>query len=206
MKVQANKGATRRRLLTRIELAKRLGVYPDTISKWERAGLPVAEPGRRGLASLYELAEVQKWRSDREKTARDNGTVDLTREKARRERAQALVAEQTLAIRARELIPREEVAEVWSAEIAAVRSKLLAWPSTLSDRLHRAAELGGLRGIEKEIKAAVDELLLELSTPAPARARRSSKKKKKAAKKKPGKKATKKKASSRRKGEGRARE
>lgn len=164
-KAPAKKVATRRRrLLTRIELSKRLEVYPDTISKWERAGLPVAEPGRRGLASLYDLAAVQKWRADREKAAKQNGTFDLQRERARKERAQALVAEQTLAVRAGELIPRAEVVQTWSKELAAIRSKLLAWPATLSDQIVRAAELGGVPAVEKLLQTAVEELLTELST------------------------------------------
>lgn len=155
---------TRRRLLTRKELAEKLGVVQDTITKWEQAGLPVAEPGSRGIASMFSLADVRKWKRNREKAAQQNGTVDLTRERARKERSQAELAEQTLAVRAGELVRASEVAETWAAEIAAVRSKLLSWPATLSDRVYRVAELEDVRGVEKVLTEAVEELLLELST------------------------------------------
>lgn len=174
------------KLYTRKELAAKLHVVQGTITKWEQAGLPVAKPGRRGTASLFKLAAVQEWRRDRDQAARQNGTVDLTRERARKERAQALVAEQTLAIRAGDLIPRVEVEETWTAEIAAVRSKLISWAATLSDRVYRAAELEGVAGVEKTIEAAVEELLGELSEGKHdrKRAKRKPKPKKKPAKKK----------------------
>lgn len=182
-----------KRLVTRRELAEKLAVHMQTVTKWEQAGMPIEEPGRRGRASLYDLAAVQKWRRQREKDAQQNGTVDLTRERARKERAQALVAEQTLAVRAGELVPRSQVEEVWTAEIAAVRAKLLAWPSTLSDRVSRAGELEGFAGVEKSLAAAVEELLLELSgakEESSAKARPPKRKAKISRKKKRSKKAT----------------
>lgn len=113
---------------------------------------------------MFSLADVRKWKRNREKAAQQNGTVDLTRERARKERSQAELAEQTLAVRAGELVRASEVAETWAAEIAAVRSKLLSWPATLSDRVYRVAELEDVRGVEKVLTEAVEELLLELST------------------------------------------
>jgi hypothetical protein len=38
-------------LVTRRELAARLGVHMQTVTKWEREGLPIAERGRRGRPS-----------------------------------------------------------------------------------------------------------------------------------------------------------
>ena len=177
-----------RKLITRRELAVVLNVHPMTVSKWEREGLPIAEVGRRGQASLDSVADTRKWIKARELKAKaaaaGRGTVvDLTRERARKEKAQALVQEQTLAIRARELVPRAEVEEAWSKEVTAVRAKLLSWPATLSDQLHRAAELGGrtggARNIEEVLGRAVEELLHELSAPSSTRPAAAKKKKKK---------------------------
>ena len=180
------------KLLTRKELAAKLGIVQGTVTKWEQAGLPVAEPGRRGTASLFNFIEVQKWRRQRDLAARENGTADLTKERARKERAQALVAEQALQIRAGELLVRSEVEDVWTKAILGVRSKLLAWPATLTEQLGRAYELGGVRALEDKLNEAVYDLLTELATPAPKRKRPARKKaaakKKKAAssRKKPG--------------------
>lgn len=166
-----------RKLVTRRELAQRLNVVMITITKWGQAGLPVAEPGRQGKPSLYSEADVRKWLTDREKKARNNGTLDVAQERARKERAQAILAEQTVAIRAKDLVPVDQVEKAWAAEVSAVRAKLLSWPTTISDSIHREAKLHGLEGVERVIKAAVEELLLELSKPKRARAPRQAKKK-----------------------------
>lgn len=164
------------KLVTRRELAKILDVTMSGVTKWEQAGMPVVAPGRKGKPSLYSEADVRKWLAEREETARDNGTYDLARERARKEKAQAILAEQTVAIRARDLVPRDEVEKTWAAEVIAVRAKLLSWPATISDRLYREAKLNGLRGVERTIKDAVEELLLELSKPKRAKKTRPTKK------------------------------
>ncbi len=153
----------KKRLLTRRELAAKLGVYMDTITKWEKSGLPISEPGRPGQSTLYELRDVQKWRKDREKAAHENGSFNVQQERARKERAQALVAEQTLEVRSGELMRADDVADTWHKEIAAVRGKFLAWPATMSDQLGRAFELGGVRALEEKMTEGIHELLTELS-------------------------------------------
>ena len=55
-----------RKLVTRPELAQVLGVHMQTITKWERAGLPIAEQCRRGKPSLYSLADAEDWQRARE--------------------------------------------------------------------------------------------------------------------------------------------
>jgi hypothetical protein len=90
---------------------------------------------------------------------------DVAKEKARREHSQALLHEQLHATRARDLLPREEVERIWTAEIAAVRAKLLAWPMTLADQVHRVAVLEGLPGVERVLQEAVRQVLRELAEP-----------------------------------------
>ena len=155
----------RKKLITRRELAHNLAHHMQTVTKWEQAGMPVAEPGRKGKPSLYSEPEVRKWLAAREKTAQSTGVHDVARERARKEKAQAILAEQTVAIRASDLVPRVQVERAWAAEVSAVRAKLLAWPSTISDRLYRESVVRGVKGVERVIKEAVDGLLRELSTP-----------------------------------------
>lgn len=168
------------KLYTRKEIAAKFGVALGTVTKWEQAGLPVAKPGSRGTPSRFELAAVRKWRREREAAGRDTGAVDLVRERARKERAQAELAEQTIQVRAGELLLRADVEATWNKEISAVRAKLLSWPAVLSDQLGRAFELGGVLELEKRLQAAVEELLTELSQPAntPAPRKAPAKKKK----------------------------
>jgi phage terminase Nu1 subunit (DNA packaging protein) len=155
-------------LLTRRQLAKVLGCHPQTLLGWEREGLPVARHGRRGVSSLFLERDARAWLEDREKRleAPQTDKFNIMNERARRERAQAQLAEQAHAIRARNLLPREEVERTWIAEITAVRAKLLAWPTTLADLLHRAGTLEGVVGVERSLDEAVRQLLTELATPA----------------------------------------
>lgn len=163
-------------LVNRRKLASILNVHMQTIMNWEQSGMPVSEPGRRGIPSLYSEADVQKWLADREKTARENGMLDVAQERARKERAQAILAEQTVAIRARDLVPADQAVKAWAAEVSAVRAKLLSWPATISDSIFRAATLNKLEGVERVIKDAVEELLLELSKPKRVKTPRQRKK------------------------------
>lgn len=155
----------KKKLVTRRELAHNLGHHMQTITGWEQSGMPCAEPGRKGKASLYSEREVRKWITEREKTAQKNGIHDVARERARKEKAQAILAEQTVQIRARDLVPRAQAERAWAAEVAAVRAKVLAWPSTISDRLYREGAVRGVKGIERVVKEAAEGLLRELSDP-----------------------------------------
>lgn len=156
---------TTKKLINRRELARLQDppVVMQTISKWEQAGMPVAEPGRKGKPSLYSEADVRKWLAERERSSQKNGSVDLTRERARRERSQAVLAEQTVQIRARDLLPRVHVEKDWAADLMALRAKFLSWPATVGDRLCRVATLKGLDAFKLALKEEIHELLNELS-------------------------------------------
>jgi P27 family predicted phage terminase small subunit len=162
-------------LVTRKELARRLGVHMQTVTKWEREGLPVATRGRRGRASTYSERSTREWLEARESAAQKGGLVDVARERARKERAQAILAEQTFQTRARELLPAAEVEKAWLAEIQAVRTAILSTYTTQADRVHRAAILHGVVGVERELRDIAHELLRELSegqTPEKTRKRK----------------------------------
>ncbi len=152
-------------LLTRRDLAAQLGVHMMTVTKWERDGLPVAARGRKGKPSTYREADVRAWIAARETAAKRDGLVDVAQERARKERAQATLAEQTYQARQRELLPAGEVAQIWGAEVQAVRTAILATYTTQADRVHRVATLEGVAGVERELKAIAHELLRELSSP-----------------------------------------
>ena len=167
--------------LTRRELADCLDVVMQTVTKWEQAGMPVLAPGRKGVPSLYSEAAVRQWLAAREEAARNNGALDVARERARKEHAQALLAEQMYKARAGELLPRDEVEQAWLTEVAGARAVLIALPATYAARIHRASTLEGEAGVEHSLHDAVREVLRELSDPgrdAPSQAsRRSSRKK-----------------------------
>jgi phage terminase Nu1 subunit (DNA packaging protein) len=163
----------RRNLLTRKQLAAALNCNPRTLSKWQDDGMPVAAVGRGGRPSQYDEAACRAWLEARQPET--DAPVDVARERARKEHAQALLVEQMYAIRARTLLPVEEVELAWSAEQAAVRAKLLALPQAYADRVARAVTKHGLAGAEAVIRAMVDEALNELAALArPAKAKRKA--------------------------------
>jgi phage terminase Nu1 subunit (DNA packaging protein) len=175
-------------LVTRREIAGILGVHMMTVTKWEQTGMPVREPGRKGKPSLYSEADVRAWLEAREEAAR-NGTGGLNplQQRARKDLAQAMLAEQTLEERAGNLLRRDDVEKSRAAEIAGVRSKILSWPMTIAPALHREAALHGRVGVERVLQHAVEELLRDLAEPEPKPPKKKARKKKsakKAAKKK----------------------
>ena len=151
-------------LLTRRDLAARLAVHMQTVTKWERDGLPIAERGRKGKPSRYEVAAVREWIATREKDAKAGGAgVDVARERARKERAQAELAEQLHATRARHLLPTDEVERVVGAKVAAARTVALTWKTSLVDRLELAYQGGGRAAMVAVLDEEVDLFLLELA-------------------------------------------
>lgn len=152
-------------LLTRRQLALAIGVHMMTVTKWERDGMPIAERGRKGKPSTYREADVRAWLAAREEAAKKSGVVDVAHERARKERARAILDEQLYQARSRELLPAAEVEKSWNAEVQAVRAAILATYTTQADRVHRAAVLEGVSGVEQALKDMAYELLRELSSP-----------------------------------------
>lgn len=157
-------GATPSDAVTRRELATLLGKHMQTLTKWEREGMPIAERGGRGRPSRYREVEVRAWLLAREQAAQAPGApMDLARERARKEHWQSLLSEQTHQMRQRDLLPAAEVEQVWAAEIAAVRSLILASYTMHADRVHRAATLEGVAGVERALRDIAYEVLRELA-------------------------------------------
>lgn len=152
-------------LLTRRALAAEFGVHMMTVTKWEQDGMPVAQRGRKGKPSTYRAEDVRAWLDAREEAASKTGLVDVAQERARKENAQAKLAEQTYQVRARTLLPAEEVSRLWSAEVTAVRSVILSSYTTHADRVFRAATVEGLAGVEVALKNLAYEILRELADP-----------------------------------------
>lgn len=163
------------KFITRRDLAARLGVHMQTVTKWEHDGLPTARRGRRGKPSLYNEAACRAWLEAREQAA-ESDPIDVARERARKERAQARLAEQTYAARAKTLLPADEVDRLWTTELMAARAKFLALPQAYADRLARAVTLRGVAGAEAAIRDMVEEVLRELAAGPDAKPHRRRRK------------------------------
>lgn len=165
---KAQPKASRKGWLTRRQLAQALGCGPRSVEKWLEEGMPVAQRGRGGRPSLYSEHDVAEWLEARNGAAASSapgggGPLNPAQEKARRDHWQSVLAEQTYRTRKGELLPAAEAEKRWSAEVGAARAKFLSLPTTLPDRLHRAAVLEGVRGVERLLREAIHEVLRELS-------------------------------------------
>jgi hypothetical protein len=157
------KRRTTRKLLTRLELAAVLDCHVRSISRLQADGLPVARRGRGGRKTLFDERVAVAWMLSREAT--HVGVEALRRCTAEKLHAEAILLDQTFKIRARDLLPRDEVEKVWSLEISAVRALLEAWVSPLAAHLcHAAAE--GIPEIEHALDDEVRGMLTRLADPA----------------------------------------
>lgn len=154
-------------LITRRDLAVLHKVNPMTVTKWEQAGMPCAEVGRRGTPSLYSPSDVKAWLAARERNARTGDAVDLTAARARKEQADAELKEQALKARAGKLLEASEVEATMDQMVTAIRTRLLALPASAAERVARAATKGGADGVEAALDEAVGQVLKELAAWAP---------------------------------------
>lgn len=171
-------------MVTRLQLAAELGLNPRYVSKLLEEGLPIQVRGKGGRASMFDLSVCRAWLEARNRVdepAVDGVSRGLTAERARKERAQALLAEQLYAVRSGKLLDAETVEKRWAAEITAARSVILSSYTTAADRVFRAGTIDGLVGVERELKAIAYGVLRELSreTAAPTAQPKKPKKPKK---------------------------
>jgi phage terminase Nu1 subunit (DNA packaging protein) len=135
-----------------------------TVAKWIEEGLPVATHGRGGRPSRYDPDACRAWKAARDEAA-NSGPVDAAAARARKELAQALLAEQLYAVRAGKLLDATIVERTWAREYAAIKAILVASYTSSADLVQRASTLEGLAGIERELKAIAFAALREISKP-----------------------------------------
>jgi len=165
---QTSAPATVGRLITRTELASDLGVNPVTITKWQGEGLPVAVRGGRGVESKYRMADVWRWGLTRERARAGvngaGGDMSLPLERAKLARVQTRKAELEVRKREGELLEAWEVGRTWSLMVLAIRSKLLALPQSVAERLVAAVVTEQpAAAVEAELAGEIRDILRELA-------------------------------------------
>ncbi len=156
--------AKRKLTLTGEELADALNVTPATIRSWVRRGCPVFRRGQKGgRMNLYREAAVRRWREAGARAKRESDEA-----RARKDRAQALLAEQTVAMRAHDLVPREQAEKAWTAECARIRARLRRIPAALAKELMHAIKKHPdemVSVVERTVNEHVYRVLEELVRP-----------------------------------------
>jgi len=90
----------------------------------------------------------------------DGAHLDPSKERALLDRERRRQLELTNGRLERELIPKDEVAAAWSANVAIAKGRLLSLPSRVSSEVLR---LTSQREIENAIRDRINEILTELS-------------------------------------------
>ncbi len=139
------------RRVDRLQLAKLLGVHPDTVSDYTRHGMPVVSKGGAGKKSEYDAVECAAWW--RSQQGRDSKDAAQTRAY----NAQADLNELKLRIQRGELLPRDEV-------IVAGQNYTKAWTSKIRALPSQMVQAGVIaREQEQRVAALLHSLLQEIS-------------------------------------------
>lgn len=121
-----NKSATQRGSeVNKQALADLLGVSTPTIDQWVRAGCPIVQRGAKGVAAIFNTADVSRWRID--KAAEDAGggaKADESELKLRKLAAEAGKAELELAKARGEVAPVADFERATSAMMASIRANM----------------------------------------------------------------------------------
>ena len=139
------------RNVDRLQLGELLGVHPDTVSDYTRAGMPVVTRGGAGRRSAYDAVECLKWwRSQQGKNAKEIAQTRLYD-------TQTQLNEMKLKVQKGELLRREDV-------VHAGQSYTKAWTAKIRALPRRMAQSGLVpKGRETAVAALLRELLAEIS-------------------------------------------
>ncbi len=140
------------RVVDRLQLAELLGVHPDTVSHYTRAGMPVVtRGGGAGRRSAYDAVEcLGWWRSQQGKNAKEAAQTRLYE-------TQTQLNEMKLKVQKGELLPREDV-------VHAGQSYTKAWTAKIRALPRRIVQSGLVpKGSEAAVAAMLRELLAEIS-------------------------------------------
>lgn len=116
--------------LSRAGVKALLGISDSEMSNLLQQGLPAIDRGRPGVSGTYDPIAVQEWyESHKGKKVK---TADMQESRARKEAAQARMAELELEELEGKVVRIEEVAAQVETEYIRVRSKLLSLPTKAS--------------------------------------------------------------------------
>lgn len=123
---EASKSAVSRgQRVNKGELAGLFGVTAPTVDQWVNAGCPIVSRGSKGVPSIFNTAEVSKWRFDK---AREEGSgksqAGENELKLRKLSAETAKAELELAKLMDEVAPVREFERATAAIMAAIRANM----------------------------------------------------------------------------------
>ena len=158
-------------LFPKAKMAEVLGVTIRGLDKARRNGFGLVQAGKESRKSLYDIRQaVPAWTEyqirRRTGNVRRGKALDPVEQRARKDAAQAALAEQRHAQLSGQLIDRAEQVHEWGRLVSACRNRLLALPGALASEVVDAVHnypYGAAGAVEQRLHAGVCEALEELS-------------------------------------------
>lgn len=151
-------------LVNKTHLAEILGKSQQTLTTWQKNGMPIFAEGSNGQANQYKTEDVIQWLINREigkLTVDDEGRVhDYEAERARLTHHQANKTELESKVLKGQLIHAETVEQVQGDMVSSFRSKILAIPTKAA---HSMIGLDDLNEAKEILKEYLYEALSELA-------------------------------------------
>lgn len=145
------------------ELANILGVTEETLTQWQKQGMPIVKAGKGRGGSVYDTVAVLAWKSARDQS--DQPITDFETERTRKVKLEADKLALEVAEKRGDLIPAEQVESAVADMVAAFRARILSIPSKLAGPIAATIDT---RETEALLTDAIHEALHELSDYAPS--------------------------------------
>ena len=151
-------------IVNKSKLAEILDKTPQTLTTWQKNGMPIFAEGSNGQPNQYKTEDVIAWLIGREiskLTSDKKGEVhDYELERARLTHHQANKTELEASVLKGSLIPAETVERVQGDMVSNFRAKMLSMPTKAA---HAVLHLEDLSEAQNVLKPYVFEALKELS-------------------------------------------
>jgi phage terminase Nu1 subunit (DNA packaging protein) len=149
-------------LVNKAELADIVGKSQQTLTTWQKQGMPIHVAGTRGQENLYDTVEVIDWlvRRTLEKVVigDDGETIVYEVEKARLTKAQANHEELKVEVLKGDLIRSEVVERVQGGMVSSFRARCLSLPTKAAPQLLGLDETAIETALTDYIYEALEEL------------------------------------------------
>jgi phage terminase Nu1 subunit (DNA packaging protein) len=147
-------------IVNKASLAEIIGYSEETLTTWQKAGLPMVYQSGRGASNQYDTEQVIAWM-----IARELAKVQVESQKDRLSRLQGDKVELEIAEKRGQLIPVDQIEPAWAAMVASARSYLRSQPDRLAHLLEVTDGVDAKRDLLME---AFDDALRKLSEYEPA--------------------------------------
>jgi phage terminase Nu1 subunit (DNA packaging protein) len=149
-------------------LCELFGVSVRSLTEWTKEGMPVASAGGRGKSNSYDTVEVIAWHLERKVAkATEEGDFDpgsaqgaeLIKERTRKTRADADMAEHKLQLARLEVVGADQVLHAWATLTADFRQAALQLPLRLAPMMLNISNIDAAKKlVENETNAMLTSL------------------------------------------------